>query len=66
VPDIRIIHLKVDIPILLTKNLERTRKMMETQGMTLEQMWAMDNDHMKQIRAKYGEHYSDEAYGKHV
>jgi gluconate kinase len=47
IPNVKIIHLKVDMPVLLEKMLIRWKSKIAQQGMTMEQMWARDNDRMK-------------------
>ena len=39
IPDIKIVHIKVDVSILLPKNRNRITKAMSHHGMTLKQMW---------------------------
>lgn len=62
IPDIKIIHLKVDEDILVEKTFVRTQKQLEQSGMSIETVWKMDVEHMNKIRAKYGEEYTKERY----
>jgi gluconate kinase len=66
IPDIKIIHLKVDEDILVEKTFVRTQKQLEQSGMSIETVWKMDVEHMNKIRAKYGEEYTKERYSQHI
>jgi len=65
IPDIKIIHLKVDEDILVEKTFVRTQKQLEQSGMSIETVWKMDVEHMNKIRAKYGKEYTKERYSQH-
>jgi len=62
IPDVQFIHFKVDKAILLPKRMAREKKMMEEAGMSLEDMWAMDDPEMEVARVKYGREFTAERF----
>lgn len=64
IPDIKFIHIKVDIPTLLPRNRIRLTGAMAKHGMTLEDMW---NNFLKASdKEMYGPEYSDDNFDKYM
>lgn len=54
IPDLKFIQVDASTEVLLERNVVRTEKVMASQGMTLQDMWAMDDPEMEKIREQYG------------
>lgn len=63
IPDIKIVHIKVDMEVLIPKNKERSVRAMEAMGMTLKDMW--DKFLPPADKEMFGQEFSDEAFEKY-
>jgi len=64
IPDIKIIHIKVDVALLLPKNRIRLTKAMDKHNMSLADMYNMMTD--DETKSKYGKEYSEEVFDKYM
>ena len=61
-PDVLLVKINVEVPILVEKNFKRMVYAHEEQGMTLADAWQLDDEETVKLRKRYGEVYSDEIY----
>ena len=64
IPDIKIIHIKVDVALLLPKNRIRLTKAMDKHNMSLADMYNRMTD--DETKSKYGKEYSEEVFDKYM
>jgi len=66
VPDVLMVKIHVEVPVLIERNFKRLQTAHEQMGTTLEEAYYGDEPDIVKIRNKYGPTYSDELYKRWI
>ena len=66
VPDVLMVKIHVEVPVLIERNFKRLQTACEQMGTTLEEAYYGDEPDSVRIREKYGPTYSDELYKRWI